>query len=195
MISISRLTPHGLSPSRDSATFFLLARTRTTGGAWAEQVKKQRVAADLLKLRQTTILDPIRRMDVERKIEDQKIYLGEVIDLHQTPEGLKKLITDSIVRGGKSKDDAEAIRKRIGTGRQMQLASIICSEPVPTIDEYRDAIRKLCRERAMTEQQIASLSDADMIRIASEIKPAGKPPETESELFQEGADLPTDTQK
>ena len=161
-------------------------------GLWCDQVKKKRIADDLAKFRAVPVVDPIRRMEVERKIEDQKVYLGEVIDLQHTSDGLKKILVDSIVRGGRTKEQAEAIRKRIGPGRQMQLASIVCSEPMPTIEEYRQAVRAMCKKRAMSQDQIARLTDADLIRLAHEM-PVQLPEksEGESENFPEGGPIDT----
>ena len=165
-------------------------------GSLAEMVKKKKIADDLAKLRTIPVIDPFRKMEMERRIEDQKIFLGEVIDSHQqTALGLKTLIIDSIVRGGRAKDEAEKIRKRIGPGRQMQLAVIICSEPMPTIEQYRDAVRKICRDRAMPADQIARLTDADLIRIANEAPPAPQTQtqaEGDGELFQEAGESPVD---
>src|ERR1019366_10667652 len=60
--------------------------------AWAEQVKKQRIAVGLAKLKTAPMFDPVRKLDIEQKIEDQKVYLGEVIDLQSTAPGLKKIL-------------------------------------------------------------------------------------------------------
>lgn len=163
--------------------------------AWAEQIKKQRIAASKVKLATIPMIDPMRRADYELKIEDQKVYLGEVLDLQGTPAGLKKILIDSMVAAGIKPDEAEKIRKRIGPGRQSQIATIICSEPVPTIEEYRESVRKLCAKRTMSADQIMRLTDADMIRILNETADSQKPPEGEPELFQEGAEPQTDTPK
>lgn len=146
--------------------------------AWrAAKEKDRRKAADLAKLATlpNLMLDPLARLAHERRIDDQKVFLGEVIDdSRDTAEGLKQLLLDAIVRGGRSKEEAERIRKRIGTGRQMQLATIICSEPRPTIEQYREAVRKACLERGMHPDAVARLTDVDLIRLAAEVSPPRK---------------------
>jgi hypothetical protein len=144
-------------------------------GTWAAQVKQDRVAKDLDRLKRVPILDPMQRLAAESKIENQRVFLGEVIDRQHEADGLKKIILDSIVRGGRDLKEAEAIRQRIGIGRQMQLATIICSEPMPTIEQYRDAVRVMCRSRGMPDDQVAKLQDHDLIRLAAEAPPPPPP--------------------
>lgn len=138
--------------------------------AWAEQIRQDRVAKDLAALATVPMLDPMRRVQERRKIEDQIIQIAEAIDRRMTGPGLKKILLDAMTRAGRSIDEAKNILRRIGPGRQMQLAEMICSEPQPTIEGFRDAIRKSAAKSGMPAHQIAQLTDDDLIRLAGEYR-------------------------
>lgn len=139
--------------------------------AWAGEIKTKRISLDKLKFGAIPVLDPYRRAAEERRIEEQLVYVDEPLDRAGTPEGLEKVLVDAIIRGGRTETEARAIRKRIGIGRQRQLARIVCSEPVPAVDQFRDAVRKACVARGMPAPEAAALTDADLIRLAGEVPP------------------------
>lgn len=156
------------------------------------QLREKRRREDENALNQIRGLDQLTKLQAQRQIRREQPVIQSLLEIYQyTPDGITQLLKDAMSRAG-LKDDAEQKRvlRHIGPVRQQDIAILICSEPVPTVNQLRDAVRMRCAKIGMLPAQIAALTDEDLIRIASEPDPA--PTET-GDLAAGGGESPLES--
>jgi hypothetical protein len=139
---------------------------------WATTLKQKRLNEYKLELDRNGALNAAAKVELLSRAKVVPIQLFEVMDQQYTPDGIQKILLDGYTRAGGKASDWPNIAKRIGPRRQQQLATEICSEPVPTSAELRQALRDLLRKaQKAVPPTIETMSDDDLIAAARQFQP------------------------
>lgn len=140
--------------------------------AWAAALKLKRLQQLRGEIDKMMGLNPLAKAEAMARAQNANVQLFEVLDLQYTPEGIKKLLADGYQRGGGDVAKWPDIAKRIAPSRQQAIASDICSEPKPTVDELRDSLRDLLRKAGKNAAGVEGMGDEELIRAVKEFTPA-----------------------
>lgn len=142
---------------------------------WAARLKEKRLAEGKRIINAMPGLSVDQKITALRKLEAETVSIFTVMDLRMTGEGIRKFLDDAMVRAGQSDPNVHAkVRQRIGVGRQYAIVEELLSEPRPTIQQFRDAVRKRCMGEGMSREEVEAMPDEQLIELAAsaEKKPA-----------------------
>jgi hypothetical protein len=140
--------------------------------SWALAIQTQRKAAALARLAKNPPVDATARSRAEADIDRRRVQIFEVFDEQLYPDGIKKILNDSLERAGVTDaKERDAIRRAIKPYRQQQLAAEICSEPRASIEQLREAARALALKLGKTPLEINQWGDEQLIEFMHNFAP------------------------
>jgi hypothetical protein len=137
--------------------------------SWAAKLKEKRLTEGKKIINTMPGIGVQDRILALRKLEAESVSIFTVMDLRMTGEGIAKFLDDAMERAGHSDPALRLkVRKRIGVGRQYAIVEELLSEPRPTIQQFRDAVRKKCLAEGMAQEVIDAMADEQLIEIAAQ---------------------------
>ena len=147
--------------------------------AWAGNLRTKRRNENMTELNKKLGLQPVLYAQAQAAIYRLDVQIFEVMDQQYTPDGIKKILDDALLRAGMSNAAERAlVRKRIGPMRQQQLAGELMSEPRATIEQLRDSVKKLAAKLGRLPGEVMNWTDAQLIEFASQYTPPPPPTST-----------------
>jgi hypothetical protein len=151
---------------------------------WATALKAKRVTDKLAEIEKAP-LNTQAKIEARTAAKNLAVYLDEVFSLRHTSEGADKIMRDAYMGGGGEKDKWDDINRRIGPARRLMLIEEICSEPRPTVDELRSALRELAKKaHKQPPPGLDNMNDEELIAVAREYQPE-KEKDTEADPLAE----------